>query len=168
MGIAWSDRGVTHLQLPEAGRGATLSRLMQRAGGAAEADPPRGIAETILAVRRLAEGDAVDLRAVEVDLADVDAFRRAIYAAARRLGFGETTTYGTLAAEAGYPGLARETGQAMGSNPVPLIVPCHRVLAAGGKLGGFSAPGGTSTKRRLLELERARAPSPPGQSAFAF
>jgi methylated-DNA-[protein]-cysteine S-methyltransferase len=86
----------------------------------------------------------------------------------RALDYGETMTYGGLAEATGRPGMAREVGQAMGSNPVPIIVPCHRVLAAGGKMGGFSAPGGVFAKRRLLDLERARPPSPPGQSAFAF
>jgi methylated-DNA-[protein]-cysteine S-methyltransferase len=98
-----------------------------------------------------------------------DLFRRAIYSAARKLGFGETTTYGGLADSAGHPGMARETGEALGRNPVPLIVPCHRILAAGGKIGGFSAPGGSSTKERLLALEGVQiGPPPPAQKAFAF
>ena len=104
-----------------------------------------------------------------VDLSGVDDFRLAIYAAARKLQFGETTTYGELAVRAGHPGLARETGAALGSNPVPLVIPCHRILAAGGKIGGFSAPGGSATKEKMLKLEGVRVgpPAPPQQS-FGF
>ena len=104
-----------------------------------------------------------------VDLDGVDDFRLAIYAAARKLGFGETTTYGELAKRAGRAGLPRETGQALGSNPVPLVIPCHRILAAGGKIGGFSAPGGSTTKERMLALEGVRVGPPPApQQSFAF
>ena len=104
-----------------------------------------------------------------VDLAGVDDFRLAIYEAARKLGFGETTTYGELAKRAGHAGLPRETGQALGANPVPLIIPCHRILAAGGKIGGFSAPGGSTTKERMLALEGVRVGPPPApQQSFGF
>ncbi|HEY6631178.1 MAG TPA: MGMT family protein, partial [Rhizobiaceae bacterium] len=104
-----------------------------------------------------------------VDLGGVDDFRLAIYEAARKLGFGETTTYGELAKRAGHDGLPRETGQALGANPVPLIIPCHRILAAGGKIGGFSAPGGSTTKQRMLALEGVRVGPPPApQQSFAF
>ena len=168
IGIAWSETGITHLQLPERDKTATRGRLLQRVGAAVEIPPGGVAADAIPAIRALARGEKVDLGSIPLDLRGVDEFRARIYAAARRTGFGETTTYGALAATAGYPGKARETGAAMGSNPVPLIIPCHRVLAANGRLGGFSAPGGTGTKRQLLAIERARPPSPPGQSAFAF
>ena len=99
----------------------------------------------------------------------VDDFRLAIYGEARKLGFGETTTYGELASRAGHAGLARETGAAMGSNPIPLIVPCHRVLAAGNRIGGFSAPGGSRSKEKMLALEGVSVGPPPSpQQAFAF
>ena len=111
----------------------------------------------------------VDFSGVPVDLDGVDLFQRAIYQAASKLGFGETTTYGGLADAAGHPGKARETGEALGRNPVPLIVPCHRILAAGGKIGGFSAPGGSATKEKLLALEGVRVgPPPAAQKTFAF
>ena len=168
IGIAWSAAGITHLQLPERDKTATRRRLLQRVGAALES-PAEGVAaEAIPAIRALVRGEAVDLGSLPLDLDGIDGFMTRIYAEARRIGFGQTTTYGALAAMAGHPGKARETGEAMGSNPVPLIVPCHRVLAANGRLGGFSAPGGTETKRRLLGLEGARRPSPPGQAAFAF
>ncbi len=99
----------------------------------------------------------------------VEPFRRAIYAAALKLGHGELVTYGELADRAGFPGMARETGTALGRNPVPLVVPCHRIVAAGGKIGGFSAPGGAVTKQRLLAHERARhASTGSAQASFAF
>ena len=83
--------------------------------------------------------------------------------------FGETTTYGELAKLAGHAGLPRETGQALGANPVPLVIPCHRILAAGGKIGGFSAPGGSTTKEKMLALEGVRVGPPPApQQSFGF
>jgi methylated-DNA-[protein]-cysteine S-methyltransferase len=95
--------------------------------------------------------------------------RLAIYDAARKLGYGETTTYGELAKRAGQPGLPRETGAALGANPVPLVIPCHRILAAGGKIGGFSAPGGSATKEKMLAMEGVRVgPPPPAQVSFGF
>lgn len=175
IGLAWSDAGLARLQLPERDRAATLRRLlatMPRHGSQA-AQPveelPQEIAAVVAAITRYAAGEAVDLSAIAVDLAGVDDFRLAIYKAARRLGFGEVTTYGELAARAGHPGMARETGQALGSNPVPLVVPCHRILAAGGKIGGFSAPGGSATKEKLLAMEGVRVgPPPPAQASFGF
>jgi methylated-DNA-[protein]-cysteine S-methyltransferase len=132
-------------------------------------DAPAEIAGIIEALRRYAAGEPVDFSGVPVDLAGVDPFRLAIYDAARKLGFGDTATYGGLAAAAGHAGLARETGQALGRNPVPIVVPCHRIVAAGGKLGGFSAPGGASTKERLLAMEGVRVgPPPPAQASFGF
>jgi methylated-DNA-[protein]-cysteine S-methyltransferase len=168
MGIGWSAKGVTHLQLPESGRDRTESRLLARGAFPEAGTPPAAIQAAIGAIARYAAGEAGNFSDIPVDLTGVDEFRRAIYDRARKLAYGETTTYGELAEAAGHPGLARETGAAMGSNPIPIIVPCHRVLAAGGKMGGFSAPGGVFTKRRLLELEHAKPPSPPGQSAFDF
>src|SRR5262249_55422283 len=107
---------------------------------------------------------------VRLDLGDQDAFFARIYAAARNVGWGRTTTYGSLAKELGAgPEAARDVGQAMASNPVPLIIPCHRVLAAGGKIGGFSAPGGAAAKLRMLELEGVHiGPPPPAQQSFRF
>src|SRR5204862_2204796 len=112
----------------------------------------------------------VDFSGVPVDLGEQDPFFASVYALVRKLGWGETTTYGALAKELGAgPEAARDVGKAMASNPIPLIVPCHRVLAAGGKIGGFSAPGGPSTKAKLLGLEGVRVgPPPPAQQAFTF
>lgn len=169
LGIAWSENGLTQLQLPSHDRAATERRLRRRIVGGVEAPPPAWVAETIEVLKRYANGEPVDFSSVPVDLAGVDRFRLAIYEAARKLAFGETVTYGELAARAGYPGEARDTGQALGQNPVPIVVPCHRILAAGNKIGGFSAPGGSTTKERLLSMEGVRVgPPPPAQTAFGF
>ncbi|MDH6234317.1 methylated-DNA-[protein]-cysteine S-methyltransferase [Mesorhizobium soli] len=177
IGLAWSERGLTRLQLPERDRPATERRLLATLPGAERGTPverreeelPAEIAAAVALVRRYAAGETVDFSGVPVDLGNADEFRLAIYDAARNLGFGETTTYGELANRAGHTGLARETGQALGRNPVPIVVPCHRIVAAGGKIGGFSAPGGSTTKERLLELEGVRVgPPPPAQGSFGF
>jgi methylated-DNA-[protein]-cysteine S-methyltransferase len=169
LGIAWSEKGLTQLQLPSHDRTATERRLQRRTVDSVESDPPAWVAEIVETLKRYAAGEQVDFSSVPVDLAGIDAFRLAIYDAARKLAFGETTTYGELAARAGYPGEARDTGQALGQNPVPIVVPCHRILAAGNKIGGFSAPGGSATKEKLLNMEGVRVgPPPPAQSAFGF
>ncbi len=169
VGIAWNERGICRLALPERDRERMESRFAARLEGARPGTPPAGVAEAIALIKRYAEGEAIDFTDVAVDLGDADDFRLAIYAAARKLGFGQAVTYGALADAAGHPGKARETGEALGRNPVPLIVPCHRIHAAGGKIGGFSAPGGSSTKEKLLALEGVRlGPKPPAQQAFGF
>jgi methylated-DNA-[protein]-cysteine S-methyltransferase len=171
IGIAWSEHGLTRLQLPARDRQATERRLLATAAGHAveSADMPAPIADLVGMLRRYGAGEPVDFSGVPVDLDGIDLFRRAIYDTARGLRFGETTTYGGLAEEAGYKGRAQDTGQALGRNPVPIVVPCHRILAAGNKIGGFSAPGGSATKERLLEMEGVHlGPPPPAQQSFAF
>lgn len=171
--IAWSAAGLTRLVLPGPDAASAARRLAGRLGEApkpvAEAALPAGIATLVAAIRRYAAGETVDFSGFAVDLEDADDFRRAVYAAARNLAHGEAVTYGELASRAGFPGMARETGTALGRNPVPLVIPCHRIVAAGGRLGGFSAPGGSATKARLLAHERARlAPRDAAQASFAF
>jgi methylated-DNA-[protein]-cysteine S-methyltransferase len=121
-------------------------------------------------LRRFGLSEETDFSGFKLDLGEQDPFLERIYAAARRVGWGRTTTYGTLAKELGAgPEAARDVGQAMARNPVALIIPCHRVLAAGGKVGGFSAPGGAAAKIRMLELEGVHLePPPPAQRSFAF
>lgn len=171
MALAWSDAGLTRLCLPEQTLAAAERRLLRLADGAdaAGGSAPDWVIRLIADIRRYAEGEAIDFSAVPVDLAGVDAFRRGIYAAARLLRHGETTTYGGLAEMAGHKGLFRETGAALGSNPVPLVIPCHRILAAGGKIGGFSATGGSAMKETMLGLEGIRlGPPPSAQASFGF
>ncbi len=117
--------------------------------------PPPHIAQAVEAAKRYFAGEQIDFSDMTLDLTGQDDFYREIYAAARRVGYGETTTYGTLAKAIGRTDweAAREVGQAMAKNPVALFIPCHRVLAASGKIGGFSAPGGAETKAKMLELE---------------
>jgi methylated-DNA-[protein]-cysteine S-methyltransferase len=163
-GIAWSDRGVTRLQLPERDSAATEARMRRRSPGASPAEPPVAVAGAIAGLQRYLGGEKTDFSAIPLDLASVSAFDRKIYDAARTVAWGETTSYGELAKKAGMPGEAQETGQSLSRNPVAIIVPCHRVLAAGGKPGGFSAYGGVLTKERLLSLENVelRPPVLPG------
>lgn len=151
-GIGWSDRGVTRLQLPESSRSATERRLRARTGSDRASDPPP-IRKAIERLQRYFAGERMDFSAIAVDLGHTGQFHRRIYEAARSLGWGETASYGELARQVGSPGAARAVGQAMGQNPVPIIIPCHRVLAAGRKIGGFSAYGGAVTKQRLLAIE---------------
>jgi methylated-DNA-[protein]-cysteine S-methyltransferase len=156
--IAWCETGVTAIQLPEASRTATAGRIKRSGARAASEAPPSEIADVIAGLRRYFDGDEVDFSGVGLDLGGVsDPFRR-IYDEARRIRWGETVTYGVLASRVGSPGSARVVGQAMAKNPMPIIIPCHRVLASGDRLGGFSAHGGTVQKERLLVLERVRLP----------
>jgi methylated-DNA-[protein]-cysteine S-methyltransferase len=169
IGIAWSEAGLIRLCLPERSREVVERRLLRHAGVAASTVQPKWVVELIASIKAYAAGEDVDFSDVPVDLAVIDDFRLAIYDAARKLGFGETTTYGELAKRAGHAGLARETGAALGANPVPLVIPCHRILAAGGKIGGFSAPGGSVTKEKMLAMEGVRVgPPPPAQVSFGF
>ena len=170
--LAWSDAGLTRLALPEETRAAAEdhARRWSDAGQAvAEADAPGFVAEAMALTRRYAGGETVDFTALPFDLDGVEPFRRAVYAAALRLAQGEVTTYGERAARAGFPTMARETGQALGRNPLPLVIPCHRILAAGNRIGGFSAPGGAATKLRLLAHEGVRlGQQNPAQASFGF
>ncbi|MGH6861779.1 MAG: methylated-DNA--[protein]-cysteine S-methyltransferase, partial [Phyllobacterium sp.] len=153
-GIAWNGVGITRFQLPTRSAEGTERALRRRVPEAEPGSPPQNVAEAIAAARRYFEGEAIDFSGFTLDLGEQEPFFKEIYAATRRLDWGETTTYGTLARQLGAgPEAARDVGQAMARNPVPLIIPCHRVLAAGGKVGGFSAPGGSTAKLRMLELE---------------
>lgn len=169
-GIAWSDVGITRFELPTRSAQATERLLLRRLPGAQPGEPTPEVAQAVAAARRYFDGEETDFSRFTLDLGDQDAFCRRIYAAARQVGWGRTTTYGTLAKELGAgPEAARDVGQAMARNPVALIIPCHRVLAAGGKVGGFSAPGGSAAKTRMLALEGIDlAPKPPAQQSFGF
>lgn len=166
-GIAWHDSGITRFQLPADDADTTQRNLLRKLPDARPGTPPATVLDTIAAARRYFDGNPMDFAAVELDLSGQSALFNRIYAAARRVPWGRTTTYGNLARDIGAgPEAARAVGQAMAGNPVPLIIPCHRVLAAGGKVGGFSAPGGAASKIRMLELEGVRLgpPAPAQQS----
>jgi methylated-DNA-[protein]-cysteine S-methyltransferase len=169
-GIAWNDVGITRVQLPGRSAGATERYLLRRLPGAELGTPTAQVTEVIAAFRQYFQGEKVDFSDIRLDLDGQEEFFKQIYAATRRVGWGHTTTYGSLAKELGAgPEAARDVGQAMARNPVPLIIPCHRVLAAGGKVGGFSAPGGSSAKIRMLELEGVHAgPPQPAQQSLGL
>ena len=156
--IAWNSVGVRAVQLPEADAERTRMRLRRRLAGATEALPPASVQATIGAIAGLFDGVANDLQFVALDLHDLPALYRDVYAIARTILPGQTRTYGSIATELGDVSLARAVGQAMGRNPFPIIVPCHRVVGADGALIGFSAHGGIATKRRMLEIEGVRTP----------
>jgi methylated-DNA-[protein]-cysteine S-methyltransferase len=162
-GIAWGERGLTGVQLPERDEAATRARMGRRFPQCNEVVAPPQVQEAINAVVALLSGAPTappDLSNLLLDMDGVPPFHQRVYELARRLGPGETTTYGEIARQLGDTGAARAVGQALGSNPFAPVVPCHRVLAADGRAGGFSANGGISTKLRLLLIERARFNGP--------
>lgn len=156
-GIAWGARGITGVQLPEGRDAATLRRLALRFPEAAEAAPPPDVERAARAIAALLDGAGSDLSGIVLDMDGVPPFHQRVYRAARKIRPGATLSYGELAHRLGAPGAARAVGQALGKNPFAVVVPCHRVLAASGKLGGFSANGGVTTKLRLLNIERRSA-----------
>lgn len=161
-GIAWGERGIVAVQLPEVREAETRARLVRRLPQAREADPPGEAAAAIVGIVALLRGEARDLSQIELDMDGVPEFHCRVYAAARTIPPGTTVTYGELATLLNEPAAARAVGQALGRNPFPIIVPCHRVLAAGGGTGGFSARGGVATKMRMLSIEKANTGNAPG------
>lgn len=178
--IGWNDAGISALRLPAASANEAERALLRRFPGAVRCVPPPPVATVVDSVVRYFAGEKVDFSATPVDMGEQEPFFGQVYAFVRRLGWGETTSYGAIAKALGAgPEFARDVGQAMAKNPVPLIVPCHRVTGAGGKIGGFSAPGGSMSKARMLELEgvsietaspakKAEARASKAQAAFDF
>ena len=168
--IAWHGDGVISFRLPAAVSETTERALLRQLPNATPGEPPPEIATTIIAARRYFDGEKMDFSGVSVDFGAQQPFFTQVYETVRRLGWGQTTTYGAVARELGAgPEAARAVGQAMASNPIPLIIPCHRVLAAGGKVGGFSAPGGSTSKLRMLAIEGLDlSPPEPAQHGFGF
>jgi methylated-DNA-[protein]-cysteine S-methyltransferase len=160
-GLAWSERGINALMLPEVDDDATRKRLLRRIGSTPEVPPPASVQQAIAAIQSLLESGRTDLSGVAVDLEGMPDFNLQVYEIARKIPAGETLTYGDIAKRLGDVQLSRAVGQVMGQNPVPIVVPCHRVVAAGGKTGGFSAPGGSRTKLKILAIERAKVGNAP-------
>ncbi|MGH8659391.1 MAG: methylated-DNA--[protein]-cysteine S-methyltransferase [Gammaproteobacteria bacterium] len=171
-GIAWGGRGITGVQLPEARDSETRARMLQRFPNAHVSPPPPNVQRAIDSIVGLLYGETSDLPAIALDMDGLPPFHRSVYEVARTIPPGATVSYGDIAARLGAPGSARAVGQALGRNPFAIVVPCHRVLAAGGKVGGFSANGGITTKLRLLAIEGAQANGAPGlfvgDGAFGF
>jgi methylated-DNA-[protein]-cysteine S-methyltransferase len=158
--IVWSARGVAAFGFPEGSEQATRKRIAKRHPSAHEASPPADIQRVIDDIVALLAGEPRDLSAVAIDTDGMPEFNRRVYEIARSVPPGATLSYGEIAERLGDRALARDVGVALGQNPIPIIVPCHRVLAAGGKMGGFSAPGGVRTKLRLLSIEGAQPRGP--------
>ena len=164
--IAWTEVGVAGVQLPEGDAARTRSRAQRRFGAPNESAAPAHVQQAMAAIARLLDGEPVDLSSVVLDTTGLAPFDRDVYDAARRIPPGRTQTYGEIATALGDPALARAVGQALGRNPFAIVVPCHRVLAADGRIGGFSASGGALTKQRLLLIEGARPGNDPGLFDF--
>jgi methylated-DNA-[protein]-cysteine S-methyltransferase len=163
VGIAWSPRGLIGVQLPHSDEAETRIRMRQRFPDAQEAPPSPEVQAAIDGITALLRGEARDLNDIKIDDSDTPEFNAKVYAVTRKIPPGKTLTYGEIAAQLGDKLLARDVGQALGQNPCPIVMPCHRVLAAGGKSGGFSAVGGVVTKLKLLSIEGAQ---PGGPSLF--
>ncbi len=156
--LIWGETGVVGAMLPDHDvRGGILRRFSR----AVETAPSPAIAEAITGVQALMRGEPCDLGAVVLDYRDAPDLHRQVWDIARAIPPGETLTYGDIARRLGDVALSQQVGQALGRNPIPIIVPCHRILSASGKTGGFSAPGGVDTKLRMLNIERARTGAAP-------
>lgn len=160
-GIAWRQDRVVATSLPGESAASTGRRLAASTG-ATRGEPPPAIRRAIAAMTALLEGAGTDLTSIACDLDGIDPFAARVYAATRAIPAGETSTYGAIAEQLGDRQLARGVGQTLGRNPLPIIVPCHRVIGADGRLTGFSATGGVETKLRLLAIEGAQPGGPPG------
>ena len=158
-GIVWGERGIVGLQLPESSDDKARARVTRRFPSAAESEPPAEARKAINLIVALLEGEPSDLSEIGLDMDRVGDFEQRVYAIARKIPPGRTLTYGDIATKLGDKLAARDVGQAMGKNPFPIVVPCHRVVAANGKLGGFSSNGGVKTKLKLLAIEGTLAGS---------
>ncbi len=151
--VAWSPKGLVCVQLPDPNDTTRVAKLCSEAEGAPMTNPPAWVVDAIERIRRLLDGQDEDLSSVPIDLDGLPPFHRKVYEAARRIHRGELRTYADVANATGSPKAFRAVGQALAKNPLPILVPCHRVVASHGKPGGFSAPGGLDTKAQLLAIE---------------
>ncbi len=165
-GIAWDGEMIVGVQLPEGRVADTRARLRDRFDGATSGTPPAPVEDAVDRIVASLRGEADDLVDVPLDLASLPPFQRKVYEVVRTIPAGETLSYGEVAAAVGSPGAARAVGQALGRNPYPIIIPCHRVLAAGGRTGGFTASGGITTKLRMLAIEGVHTAD--GDTGFPF
>jgi methylated-DNA-[protein]-cysteine S-methyltransferase len=159
--VAWSEHGIVRGWLPFATEAEIRASVARRCPEAVGGDPPPFAAEAIAGVTALMAGENRDLSDIQLDPEGIPELHQRIYGIARAIPVGGTLTYGEVATKLGDRNLAREVGRALGLNPYPPIVPCHRILAASGRTGGFSAPGGVTTKMRLLNVERAQGVEAP-------
>ncbi len=171
-GIVWTPRGIAGFNLPEGSEEKTRARVKKRFPKAKETSPSPDVQKIIDDAVALIAGGKIDFTYVTLDHAPLPEFSKRVYEIVRTIPIGHTLTYGDIAKKLGDVSLSREVGQAMGRNPTPVIMPCHRVVAASGKTGGFSAPGGVDTKMALLSIERRHGGHPPmlfdDDAAFRF
>jgi methylated-DNA-[protein]-cysteine S-methyltransferase len=161
-GIIWGEHGIVGVQLPEATEGRTRARLQKRFRDAVETPPPANVATTIENIVALLDGRPADFSTAKLDIKELPEFNRQVYEIISALQPGETMTYGDIAKRLGKePQAARDVGQALGENPIPVVIPCHRVLAANGRPGGYSGSGGVRTKLKLLTIEGAQLSDEP-------
>ncbi len=160
--LAWCGEAVTGAALPGADESATVRAVTRTDSDCLRADPPAWVRGVVAPIQRLFEGKPLGFGDVALALDRAAPFERSVYSQALAIPHGQIRTYGEIARAVGQPGAARAVGCALGRNPIPILIPCHRVLAAGGRSGGFSAPGGVLTKMRLLDIERARRGAQPG------
>lgn len=159
-GIVWNARGLTGVQLPKKDEASTRARVQQRYPSAVEAAPSPQTQAAIDGIKALLKGEPRDLTGIAIDNSRTPDFNAKVYAITRQVPPGQTITYGEIATQLGDKLLAHDVGTALGENPCPLVMPCHRVLAANGKPGGFSAAGGVVTKLKLLSIEGAQPGGP--------
>ena len=157
-GMAWGERGLLAVALPEPTAVAVRARLLRRFPEATGSEPPAEVIQAKDLILELLGGASADLSPIQLDMARVGVFERRLYELLRTIPPGQVVSYGELATRLGEPGGAQAVGQAMGRNPWPIVVPCHRVVGSNGKLGGFSAPGGVKTKLKILDIEGALKP----------
>ncbi len=160
-GLAWTLRGVNAVLLPERREIDAWRRVLHMFPDAVETRPSGEAARAVEAIRAHLRGETSEIDAIPLDMGAIPPFNRQVYEITRAIPRGQTLTYGEVAKRLGASGAARAVGRALGQNPIPIIVPCHRVLAANGATGGFSAPGGVATKFRLLAIEGATAGAAP-------
>jgi methylated-DNA-[protein]-cysteine S-methyltransferase len=159
-GVLWNERGLTGVRLPDGDAARMRASVERQFPGAVLTAATPEVRQAIDGIVALLRCDKRDLREIRLDFTGLPDFNRRVYELARTISPGSTTTYGEIARRLSAPGTARAVGQALGRNPWPIVVPCHRVLAADGGMGGFSAPGGVSTKRRMLEIEGVEGVAP--------
>jgi methylated-DNA-[protein]-cysteine S-methyltransferase len=157
-GIAWSDSGIVGVQLPEAREIETRKRLFHLYPDAREMRPPPNVEMAIEGIVALLRGEPGEFSDVILDMSGIPAFNERVYAFTRTIPRGETRSYGQVAASLRPSGAVRSVAQAIARNPFVIIVPCHRVLEAGGYPDKISANGGAISKRRLLSIDGARGP----------
>jgi len=156
-GVAWAESRLIGAYLPQSNPAIARKGFTRKFPGASQAAPPPAIASVVDRIVALMLGEKVDLSDAPLDVARAPEFNAKVYEITRRIPPGQTVTYGQIAVQLGDRLLAQQVGAALGKNPWPILVPCHRVTAANGKLGGFSARGGGETKLRLLAIEGASA-----------